>query len=70
MNNEQLIQNLRIRARIRSTATGRKSVEENKPDRLIELLETAADTIEELDNAVYFWKEKYQTERRKNEQTN
>lgn len=65
MNNEQLIQNLRIRARIRSTATGRKSIEEGKPDRLIELLENAADTIEVLDQAVYFWQEKYQRERRR-----
>ncbi len=45
---EALIQRLRIRAYIRRHAKGRKSVEEGKPDRLADLLEEAANKLEEF----------------------
>lgn len=58
MNNQQLTQELREKSRFAK----------NQYD---ELLERAADTIEVLDQAVDFWKEKYQRERRRvYEQTN
>lgn len=41
--------NLRKRAEIRRKATGRKSVEEGKPDRLANQLDEAADEIDNLD---------------------
>ena len=43
-----LIDRLRIRASIRRSITTRKSVIENKPDRISDLLEEAATTIEKL----------------------
>ena len=43
-----LIERLRIRAVIRRQITTRKSVQENKPDRISDLLEEAANTIEFL----------------------
>jgi hypothetical protein len=46
---QTLIEKLRIRAAIRRQAKGRKSVEEGKPDRLADLLEEAADRIEQLE---------------------
>ena len=48
INNQCLVERLRIRATIRRHAVGRKSVEEGKPDRLADLLEEAADAIETL----------------------
>lgn len=44
---ETLIDRLRIRASIRRTAVGRKSVEEGKPDRLADLLDEAALALED-----------------------
>ena len=44
----KLIGDLRDRAAIRRKATGRKSVEEGKPDRLAKQLEDAADAIQDL----------------------
>ena len=44
----ELIDSLRIRAEIRQRAVGRKSVQENKPDRLSLQLNAAADTLELL----------------------
>lgn len=43
-----LITRLRIRATIRRQITTRKSVQENKPDRISDLLEEAADQLELL----------------------
>jgi hypothetical protein len=45
---DDLIYRLRKRADIRRQATTRKSVQEGKPDRLSDLLEEAADVIQEL----------------------
>ena len=45
---EDLIDRLRIRARIRRNIQTRKSVIEDKPDRISDLLEEAADEIERL----------------------
>ena len=43
-----LIFRLRERARIRRQIPGRKSVQEGQPDRLADLLDEAADVIEQL----------------------
>lgn len=48
MNEQDLIERLRIRAKIRREAKDRLSVKENKPDRLADLLDEAADEIEML----------------------
>ena len=48
---QSLIERLRIRATIRRQIQTRKSVQENKPDRLADLLEEAANKIESLQNA-------------------
>ena len=45
---QTLVERLRIRAQIRRQAKGRKSVEEGKPDRISDLLEEAANTIEAM----------------------
>lgn len=45
---EDLIFRLRKRAEIRRQITSRKSVQEGKPDRISDLLEEAASTIEAL----------------------
>ena len=46
---QSLIFRLRKRAEIRRQIQGRKSVEEGKPDRIADLLEEAANRIEELE---------------------
>lgn len=43
-----LIERLRLRAEIRRKIVTRKSVQENKPDRIADLLEEAANEIERL----------------------
>lgn len=43
-----LVFRLRERARIRRQIPSRKSVQEGKPDRIADLLEEAADRIEQL----------------------
>ncbi len=48
---QSLIELLRIRATVRRQIITRKSVQENKPDRLADLLEEAANEIERLLNA-------------------
>jgi hypothetical protein len=48
MNEEDLIYRLRKRAEIRRQIPSRKSVQENKPDRIADLLEEAANEIEKL----------------------
>lgn len=46
--NQTLVERLRIRANIRRNNTERKSVKEGKPDRISDLLEEAANEIETL----------------------
>ncbi len=46
---EELVYRLRKRAEIRRQISTRKSVQENKPDRIDDLLEEAALKIEELE---------------------
>ena len=48
---ESLVYRLRKRAEIRRQIKDRKSVQENKPDRIADLLEEAASRIEELENS-------------------
>lgn len=50
MNNitNDLVYRLRKRAEIRRQIQTRKSVQEGKPDRIVDLLEEAADEIEDL----------------------
>jgi len=50
MNQEDLVYRLRKRAEIRRQIPSRKSVQEGKPDRIADLLEEAANRIEELEN--------------------
>jgi len=45
-----LVYRLRKRAEIRRQIPSRKSVQEGKPDRIADLLEEAANRIEELEN--------------------
>ena len=45
---DDLIFRLRERAKIRRQISTRKSVQEGKPDRIADLLEEAADVIEQL----------------------
>lgn len=45
MKTSDLVDRLRLRARIRRSITTRKSVQEGKPDRISDLLEEAADEI-------------------------
>ena len=47
---EDLVYRLRKRAEIRRQIPTRKSVQENAPDRIADLLEEAANRIEELEN--------------------
>ncbi len=47
---QSLVYRLRKRAEIRRNIADRKSVQENKPDRIADLLDEAADEIERLTN--------------------
>jgi hypothetical protein len=47
-----LVERLRKRAEIRRQITTRKSVQENKPDRIADLLEEAAWRIETLESYI------------------
>ena len=51
--NEDLIFRLRKRAEIRRQIPTRKSVQENAPDRIADLLEEAANRIEELESKTH-----------------
>ena len=55
-NTETLIFRLRERARIRRQIKTRKSVQEGKPDRIANLLEEAANEIEELNKLIGAYK--------------
>lgn len=46
---QSLVFRLRKRAEIRRQIPGRRSVEEGRPDRIADLLDEAADRIEELE---------------------
>ena len=48
MTNDDIVHRLRKRAEIRRQIATRKSVQEGKPDRLADLLEEAANEIEDL----------------------
>jgi hypothetical protein len=48
VNEEDIVYRLQKRAEIRRQIPGRKSVEEGKPDRIADLLEEAAEYIEDL----------------------
>jgi hypothetical protein len=52
---QSLVYRLRKRAEIRRQISDRKSVQENKPDRIADLLEEAADEIERLQEAKGLW---------------
>lgn len=47
-----LVERLRTRAKIRREIPTRKSVQENKPDRIADLLEEAANRIETLESYI------------------
>ena len=49
---QSLVFRLRKRAEIRRQIPGRKSVQEGTPDRIADLLEEAADRIEQLEGGV------------------
>ena len=49
---QTLVERLRIRASIRRNNTERKSVQEGKPDRISDLLEEAANEIERKDDII------------------
>lgn len=50
MTENDLVLRLKKRAEIRRSIPTRKSVQENKPDRIADLLEEAAAYIEQLEN--------------------
>lgn len=58
---EDIVDSLRIRAKIRRNAKDRRSVQENKPDRLADLLERAADEIEHLRKCIEGIENDYKT---------
>ena len=55
MSEEDLVFRLRKRAEIRRQIQTRKSVQENQPDRIADLLEEAAHRIQNLENAIAFY---------------
>lgn len=52
---DDLVYRLRKRAEIRRNITTRKSVQNNEPDRIADLLDEAADAIEELMEKQPWW---------------
>ncbi len=53
---QTLVERLRIRASIRRNNTERKSVKEGKPDRISDLLEESADEIERLNTTIEMYR--------------
>lgn len=53
---QTLVERLRIRASIRRSNTERKSVQEGKPDRIADLLEEAANEIERLESTIEMYR--------------
>ena len=49
---QSIIERLRIRANIRRSISTRKSVQEGKPDKIADLLEEAADYIEQQQSEI------------------
>jgi len=49
---QSLVERLRIRANIRRSISTRKSVQEGKPDKIADLLEEAADYIEQQQSEI------------------
>lgn len=56
---QSLVFRLRMRAEIRRQIPGRKSVQENRPDRIADLLEEAAVEIDRLNAIVEMYREEY-----------
>jgi hypothetical protein len=56
MNENDIVYRLRKRAEIRRQIPDRKSVQENKPDRIADILEEAAREIEVLRNEIFMWR--------------
>ncbi len=54
---QSLVYRLRKRAEIRRNISERKSVQENKPDRIADLLEEAANEIERLKEFEWMYKD-------------
>jgi hypothetical protein len=54
---QSLVYRLRKRAEIRRQITDRKSVQENKPDRIADLLEEAANEIDRLKEFEWMYKD-------------
>ena len=53
---QTLVERLRIRASIRRNNTERKSVQEGKPDRIADLLEESAEEIERLESIIEMYR--------------
>lgn len=53
MQEETLVYRLRKRAEIRRNITSRKSVQENKPDRISDILEESANEIQYLEMVIF-----------------
>jgi hypothetical protein len=52
---QDIVENLRARSRIRRQIQSRKSVQEGKPDRIADLCDAAADEIEGLRQEVAYY---------------
>jgi len=57
MNENDIVYRLRKRAEIRRQIPDRKSVQENKPDRIADLLEEAANEIDRLREYEWMYKD-------------
>lgn len=55
MDQNDIVYRLRKRAEIRRSIPTRKSVQENQPDRIADVLDEAAFEIEHLRNRVQYW---------------
>jgi hypothetical protein len=53
---QDIVENLRARSRIRRQIQSRKSVQEGKPDRIADLCDAAANDIEKLRNEIEYLK--------------
>ena len=60
MNENDIVYKLRKRAEIRRQISTRKSVQEGKPDRISDLLEEAANEIEQLRGPANIGRDNYQ----------
>lgn len=71
MNDQDLVERLRKRAEIRRQIPTRKSVQENQPDRISDLLEEAAREIQMLRNVneILMWRIDQETESKANNHT-